>query len=266
MLEINKIYNGDCLEIMKEIPDNSIDLVVTSPPYDNLREYQGYVFNFKNIAKELYRIVKNGGVAVWVVGDATVRGSETGTSFKQALYFKEIGFNLHDTMIYQKDAMPFPEQNRYNQCFEYMFCFSKSTPKTFNAIKEKTKNYGQVRKPSTTRKSDGSMEYQNYGLCKEYRNKFNIWKFGVGFMKSSKNPLTFQHPATFPEQLAKDHIYSWSEEGDIVLDPFVGSGTTCVVAKQMGRRYIGVDISKKYCDIAQKRLDAVNQDLFIDIK
>jgi DNA modification methylase len=131
---VNKIICGDCLEVMKKIPDGSVDLVLTSPPYDNLRTYNGYNFDFEGIAKELHRVTKDGGVIVWVVGDATIKGSETGTSFKQALYFKEIGFNLHDTMIYHKNNYPPLTHNRYEQCFEYMFVFSKRYLKSFNPI------------------------------------------------------------------------------------------------------------------------------------
>ena len=104
-MKLNTIFNEDCLNTMRAMPDGVIDLVITSPPYDDLRNYKGYSFDFESIAKELFRVVKEGGVVVWVVGDATVDGSETGTSFRQALFFKEVGFNLHDTMIYMKNKI-----------------------------------------------------------------------------------------------------------------------------------------------------------------
>ncbi len=248
----NMIINGDCLEELKRMGDNSIDLVVTSPPYDDLRYYKGYSFDFEGIAKELFRIVKEGGVVVWVVGDATVDGSETGTSFKQALYFKEIGFNLHDTMIYQKNSYPFPPSNRYFSVFEYMFILSKGSPKTTNLARVPT--IGQKHTHSTFRQADGSMEEDKYEMGKEDRVRDNIWKYDVGYMKSAKEKYVFEHPASFPEKLAADHIKSWSNEGDVVLDIFNGSGTTTKMAYLLKRKYIGIEISKEYCEIARQRL------------
>lgn len=254
ILEINKIYNMDCLEGMKLLDDNSIDLTVTSPPYDNLRTYKGFSWDFEGIAKELYRVTKDGGVVVWIVGDRVKNGSETLIPFKQALYFKEIGFNVHDTMIYQKNVMPFPEQTRYIQCFEYMFIFSKGKPITHNLLKEKTKGY-KPSKTSTQRNVDGTTTQLKYEQGKEYRNRWNVWIYDVGFNKTTKDKFAFDHPAMFPEQLAQDHIISWSNEGDLVLDPFMGSGTTAKMAKLNNRNYIGFEISKDYCDIANKRIN-----------
>ena len=257
MIEINKLYNENCLDTMAKMSDNFLDLTVTSPPYDNLREYKGYSFDFERIAKELFRVTKQGGVVVWVAGDSTQKGSETGTSFRQALYFMEIGFNLHDTMIYQKDVMPFPEQTRYNQCFEYMFIFSKKKPKTFNAIKEKTQGY-KPSKSSTTRNADGETVELKYEQGKDERSLFNIWKVGCGFNKSTNDKIAFDHPAIFPEQLAQDHIISWSNPSDLVYDPFTGSGTTAKMAVKLGRNWIGSEISAEYCEIANKRIyDAI---------
>lgn len=262
-MEINKIYNEDCLETMARMPDNFIDLTVTSPPYDNLREYKGYSFDFESVAKELFRVTKIGGVVVWVVGDSVIDGSESGTSFKQALCFKEIGFNLHDTMIYQKDVMPFPEQTRYNQCFEYMFILTKGKPKTFNAIKEKTQGY-KPSKTSTTRNGDGETVGLKYEQGKDERSLFNIWKFGCGFNKTTNDEVAFEHPAMFPEQLVKDHIHSWSNEGDLVYDPFMGSGTTAKMAHLQKRNWIGSEISQEYVDLANKRIKPyINQTTLI---
>lgn len=255
---INKIINADCLDVMREMPDGCVDLVLTSPPYDNLRDYEGYNFDFESIAKELFRIIARGGVVVWVVGDATVNGSETGTSFKQALFFKDIGFNLHDTMIYQKNSYPFPPNNRYFGVSEYMFILSKCSPKTTNLIKVKT--IGQKHKSSTSRQKDGSIEPMKYEMGKEERVKDNIWKYDVGYGKSSNEKIQFEHPATFPERLAADHILSWSNKGDLVFDPMNGSGTTTKMAKILGRKYIGCDVSEKYCAIARDRL---RQDILI---
>ena len=262
MLEINKIYNMDCLEGMRRLPDSCIDLTVTSPPYDNLRDYNNEVTwnfeKFKEIAKELFRITKPGGVVVWVVGDATIKRSETGTSFRQALYFKEIGFNIHDTMIYQKNAFPFPDKTRYAQVFEYMFVLSKGKPNTTNIIRVPTKEANRIKnKKSYQRLPNGETVPMKYETGKSERNKENVWVYEVGYNKTTKDKEAFQHPAMFPEALAQDHIISWSNEGDLVLDPFMGSGTTAKMALLNNRHFIGFEISKEYCKIANERISKI---------
>ena len=253
-----KLLQGDCLELMKSMPDNKIDLTVTSPPYDNLRTYNGNIEQwsfekFKLIAKELYRITVNGGVVVWVVGDSTIKGSESGTSFKQALYFKEIGFNLHDTMIYKKKN-PIPQNhNRYEQCFEYMFVLSKGKPKTFNAIRTPTKNAGKSFDWGNRKtKMDDSQcrRHRNSEIIEVNATKIhdNIFEYSIGGGKTG-------HPAVFPEQLAEDHIISWSNENDIVFDPFMGSGTTGKMAVLNNRDFIGVELDEEYFNIAKERIE-----------
>lgn len=253
-MEINKIYNEDCLTTMKRMPDNFVDLTVTSPPYDNLREYNGYSFCFEEIAKELFRITNTGGIVVWVVGDSTVKGTESGTSFKQALFFKEVGFNLHDTMIYQKVNYPPLTHNRYEQSFEYMFVFAKGKPKTFNPIMIPCKNAGKVEKYGLDRRQNHGKNHAmrlydktEYIATKETKISPNIFSYTTGAEKNG-------HPAPFPEKLASDHIISWSKENDLVYDPFMGSGTTAKMAILNNRNYIGSEISKEYCDIIEKRV------------
>lgn len=253
MLELNQFYISEAVKFMREnIPDNFIDLTITSPPYDNLRTYNGFEFDYQAMIKELYRIIKRGGVVVWVVGDATINGSETGTSFRQALYFKEIGFNLHDTMIYQKDACPFPETNRYYPMFEYMFVFSKGKPKTVNLIADKSnKTYGVKirgtdRNPDGTLKPCSAVKNKTNRTIKKYGVRGNVWLYSVGKWKVTKDEYAYKHPAVFPEQLAADHIISWSNPGDIVLDPMCGAGTTCKMAWLNNRKFIGIDISAEY--------------------
>ena len=252
MIELNKIYNEDCLEGMKRIPDGFVDLTVTSPPYDNLRTYKGFEWDFEGVANELYRVTKQGGVVVWVVGDATINGSETGTSFRQALYFKEIGFNLHDTMIYAKKN-PIPlTHNRYEQYFEYMFVFSKSKPKTFNPLLIKCKTSGSYTHQRKTGrvKEAATRNRDEITVTKTEKQRGNIWEYVIGGKKGE----TGNHPAPFPEQLAQDHIISWSNEGDVVLDPFMGSGTTAKMALLNNRNFIGFELSEEYCKIANERL------------
>jgi len=256
-MELNKIYNEDCLITMGNMPDNFIDLTVTSPPYDNLRTYNGFCFDFESIAKELYRVTKQGGVVVWIIGDATIKGSETGTSFKQALYFKSIGFNLHDTMIYHKsNAMPLTH-NRYDPCFEFMFIMSKGSPKTFNPIKEQTIHKGKIKKRELEVKMKGIKTHQSrnrdeHTIVKSEKYRKNIWSYTVG---TELNRKVNTHPAPFPEQLAGDHIVSWSNPGDIVYDPFLGSGTTAKMVLLYCRNYIGSEISAEYCQLAEERIE-----------
>ena len=262
-LERNRIYNMDCVEGMKLLEDCSVDLTVTSPPYDNLRMYKGYSFDFDAVATELFRVTKDGGVVVWVINDATIKGSETGTSFRQALRFKEIGFKLHDSMIYAKDSCPYPETTRYYPGFEYMFVLVKGKIKTVHLIADKPNKQVGDKITGTERKADGSIKYMsavqnNTGRrVKPYGVRSNIWHYGMGFMKSTTDRCAYKHPAIFPEKLAHDHIVSWSNPGDLILDPFMGSGTTAKMARLTGRDYIGFKISKEYCDIAEERLEAI---------
>ena len=257
-LELNKIYNEDCLETMKRMPDNFVDMTLTSPPYDNLRDYKGYTFDFESIARELYRVTKLGGVVVWVVGDATINGSESGTSFKQALYFKEIGFNLHDTMIYAKNN-PIPQNhNRYEQQFEYMFILSKGKPKTFNPLKLDTKTGGKTYSWNDTNDygtKSAKRSREEVSVVKEEKNKFNIW-----FMNVASSDIT--NSAPFPEILATDHIKSWSNEGDLIYDPMIGSGTTGKMALMLKRNYIGSEISAEYTKLAEDRIKSISNPLF----
>ena len=252
---INQIICGDCLEVMKCIPNKSVDLVLTSPPYDGLRNYKGFNFEFRPIAKEIFRIMKLGGVCVWVVGDETIKGSESGTSFMQALYFKGLGFNLHDTMIYQKNSSAFPDSVRYYQIFEYMFIFSKGKPKNIHLLKDRKNRWESSFGVSSNRNKDGELVTKGKIEVKEFGVRWNIWKYNTGYGYSTKDECAYNHPAIFPDALAVDHINSWSNIGDLVLDPFCGSGTTLKMAKENKRKFIGIDISEEYCSkIAKKRL------------
>ena len=246
---MNIAYNMDCLDGMKTLPDGQIDLTVTSPPYDNIRTYNGFSFDWRAVIKELYRITTSGGVVVWIVSDQTVNGSETGTSFKQALFAMECGFNLHDTMIWEKDSCAFPEATRYYPVFEYMFVWSKGKPKTFNPIEDRQNIYGGSKIAGTGRQRDGTLKPLNKIGCdiKEFGSRFNVWH-----QSAEKNNKT-GHPAVFPFALAADHIRSWSNEGDMVLDPFLGSGTTRIASYNLNRNFIGFEISKKYFDKQEER-------------
>jgi site-specific DNA-methyltransferase (adenine-specific) len=258
---VNKIVNGDSEKILASLPSNCVDLTITSPPYDDIRDYNGYNFNdnvLNNIIKELYRITKQGGVLVWVVGDSTTNGSESGNSFRQALKFMEVGFKLHDTMIYEKNTSSFPARqngNRYTQIFEYMFVFCKDKIKTAHLICDKPNkwaghtNWGK----NTNRLKSGELqETSDIKPVPDFSPRNNIWKYNVGKGFNSKDKESHEHPAIFPEQLAEDHILSWSNEDDIILDPFSGSGTTCKMAKKNNRKFIGIDISEEYCKLAEK--------------
>lgn len=245
---------GDCVKLLPEI-DCCVDMVVTSPPYGELRDYKGYNFIFKDIAKGLYHVMTAGGTVVWVVGDAVENGGETGESFRQALYFKELGFNLYDTMIYEKPSIFKFDKRRYQQCFEYMFVLSKGRPRTVNLIKDRKNKKFQQTGCITLRLKDGKLNKRRKTPTSSYGARRNIWVFSVGYLHSSLDKVAFEHPAIFPEKLAGDHILSWSDEGDIVLDPMVGSGTTLKMATILNRRWIGIDISEEYCEIAKQRIE-----------
>lgn len=259
----NQIFNAKSNELLKEFPRECIDLVVTSPPYDDLRDYEkksAWNFDvFKEIAQELYRVVKKGGVVVWVVGDKTKNGNKTLTSFRQALYFQEIGFNMFDVMIYEKAGSGPPHPNRYFNSFEYMFVLSKGKPKTINIIKDKPNKwagystYGEV----TRREKDGSLTNKGKKIVSDFGARTNIWRYinGKGF--STKDVIAYGHPAIFPEKLVEDHIKSWSNPGDFILDPFGGSGTTAKLAQMMGRKWVLIDVVPDYCELAKKRLRIV---------
>lgn len=248
---LNKIHVENCLDTMKRMPDDFVDLVVTSPPYDNLRNYNGYSFNFESIAAELFRVIKPGGVVVWVVGDATVNGSETGTSFRQALGFMDAGFRLHDTMIWRKtNPMPKVKTKRYFDVFEYMFIFSKGQPKTFNPIMQATKQGCKVYNSTVKQISTGKERVAKSFVLNGERFKDNIWDIAVAQNKTA-------HTAVFPEQIAYGHVLSWSNVGDVVYDPFMGSGTTAKAAVMTSRQWVGSEISQEYADIALERLSHV---------
>lgn len=250
---MNVAYNMDCLDGMKRLDDACIDLTVTSPPYDNLRDYNGYSFDWHETIKELYRVTKDGGVVVWVVADQTVNGSETGTSFRQALFAMECGFNLHDTMIWNKGCFSCVGaiQTRYAPVFEYMFVFSKGKPKSFNPLKDKLNVCAGKTIHGTIRNADGSIKpmssngkkYSDYGI------RYNIWEMPPVHINSERTG----HPAQFSISLASDHIKSWSNEGDTVLDPFLGSGTTRIAAYDLNRNFIGYEISKEYFEKQEER-------------
>lgn len=249
------IYHSDCLEYLKTIQDNTIKFTLTSPPYDNIRDYKGYSFPFEDIAKELWRVTKTGGVIAWNVADATVNGSETGTSMRQALFFMSLGFRLHDTMIYaKKNPMPAGvSSKRYHQAWEYIFIFSKDAPETFNPIMVKAK-FGHLEANMKHRGKDGELQYK-----KTKRNEFtkvrNIFEYSVGGGHSTKDKIAFQHPAIMPEQLANDMVSTWTNEGDLVFDPFTGSGTTAKICLMLRRKFIGTEISQEYCEIIKQRLE-----------
>lgn len=247
-----RFYLGDCLEVMKEIPDGVIDLTVTSPPYDDLRNYNGYSFDFENTAKELYRITKEGGVVVWNVNDAKIDGSETGTSFRQALFFMECGFKLNDTMIWLKPTFSAVGalKTQYAPVFEYMFVFTKGKGKTFNPLKDRIcKTKAGIKRKPTMRGKDGKIIQNVETLSKEFGQRFNVW-----IMNTVKQKGENVHPAPFPLELARDHILSWSNEGDLVFDPFGGSGTTACAAIDTNRKWVTCEISEEYATKAVERI------------
>lgn len=266
MIELNNFYIGESVSFMRNsIPNDYIDLTVTSPPYDDLRKYKGFIFDYQSIFKELYRVTKDGGIVVWIVADKTQNGTESGSSFRHALYAKEVGFKLHDTMIWQKpNPTPTdPKCKRYYNAFEYMFVFTKGKIKTCNYIKEASKNAGRnfgsapMKRPDGSNRDDRTEKLKNVKI-NEYKIKSNIWNCAIG-SGVAKDKIAFKHPAIFPESLIQDHILSWSNENDIILDPMCGSGTTCKMAYLNNRNFIGIDMSEEYInEICIPRLEMYN--------
>lgn len=261
----NQIFNEDCLITMNRMPDNFIDLVLTSPPYDNLRKYggdktyhqrlndKGFSFPFEDIAEQLIRTLKPGGVIMWNVADQTMKGSRTGNSMRQALYFMDLGLNLWDHLIWYKTGTPFPSKYRYRNVWENMFILSKGKPNTFNPILKRNKTAGAVRYSRRFRNHNGEfIEGMNGVAIKEFGFDDNVWHISNGANKSYKNKLLVEHPAVMPEEIVRRHIQSWTNENEIVYDPFLGSGTTTRIAQEMNRKWIGSEIYKPYYDITKK--------------
>ena len=251
-MEVNKIYTENCIKTLGRMPDDFLDMTLTSPPYDDLRSYNGYELPLTNIIELLYQKTKPGGVVVWVIGDRTVNGSESLSSFKHAIEFVNKGFNLHDTMLYVKNN-PIPSDcgKRYRQSFEYMFCFSKGLPKTFNPIMQATQPGKSFKSFRITKVGRNDLAHDH--VVPTERKVSNMFFYNVG-TSSSRDRIAFNHPAIFPEQLAEDQIFTWTNEGDIVYDCFMGSGTTAKAAHLLNRNWAGSEISKEYVSIAQERL------------
>ncbi|QDP63392.1 MAG: putative modification methylase [Prokaryotic dsDNA virus sp.] len=262
---MNEIILGNCIDEINNLDDESVDAFITSPPYDNLRDYNGYSFPFEDIARVMYQKLAKGGVIVWVVGDAVLKGSETGSSFRQAIFFQELGLNIHDTMIYEKNGSSFPARrsgNRYSQVFEYMFVFSKGKPKTANLICDKKNKWSgwTTFGKGTNRDKDGRLvEGKGRKPTPNFSPRHNVWKYNTGKSYTTKDTFAFAHPAMFPESLAEDHIMTWTNPGDLIVDPFVGAGTTTKMAAINGRNWIGIDISEEYVGIARQRMEVAER-------
>lgn len=255
-MDLNQIVCGDNVEVLKDLPDESVHMVVTSPPYDQLRDYEGFTLDVDTLIDELFRVLAGGGIICWITGDASVDWSETGTSMRTALKFMERGFKLYDTMIYEKAGVQKPTAVRYFQCWEYIYVFSKGKPRCFNPIKDRINKYAgsTCRGKPTMRGKGGILKEGKRKVIPPYSMRRNIWRYPTGMMNTTSDVEAFMHPAVMPENLAKDLILSWSNEGDLVLDPFNGSGTTTKMAQQLERAFIGIDVSEKYCKIARNRL------------
>ena len=263
-LEANRLLVGDCVEVLAGFPKDSIDLTVTSPPYDTLRDYQGYSFDAERVARALLDVTKPGGVVVWIVGDK-INGGRSLTSFEQALVFKDVGFSVHDVMVYQKKNTPFTRSNAYTNAWELMVVLSKGgPPKTFNPLKTPTVRSGE--ELLTHNKLPDGINKKRRAKLNPEKTRINIWPYAVGRGGTTNDKIAFQHPAVFPEKLAEDHILSWSNPGDVVLDPMCGSGTTCKMAMQNERQFIGIDISEEYIAICEERLKSAGIRMIAEAK
>ena len=263
VVETSRIIQGDSVKVMRGFADGCIDLVVASPPYDNIRDYKGFKFDCLPVAAELFRVIKPGGVCVWVVQDSKVNCSMTLSSMRQAIVFNDAGWNVHDVMIYLKNSCAFPRSNQYQPVWEYMFAFSKGLPKTFNPIRKKNIQIKKLDHRTTFRQKDGSMKQCKLIATPSDSIEHNVFPYSVGYNCTTKDAFAFQHPAMFPEGLARDQIFSWSNRGDVVLDPFCGGGTTLKMAEETGRKWIGIDVSPEYCDLSRQRIKVAQPELAI---
>lgn len=251
-MNARNFYAGDAVDILnRKFSENSIALTVTSPPYENLRNYKGYSFDARAMLEAIYRVTRPGGICVWVIGDK-INGGRSLASFDHAFIGRECGFIVHDVMIYQKKNTPFMRSNAYTNCYEFMFVFSKGKPGTFNPLKIPTKRSGW--ETAVSNKGPDAVNRKRPVELKKTKTKTNIWQYAVGLGGSTRDRIAFKHPAVFPEKLAQDHILSWSNPGDVVLDPMCGSGTTCKMAQINDRQWVGIDISKEYISIARERM------------
>ena len=245
------IHTADCVRFMETMEAAAVDLVVTSPPYDDLRDYKGFDFDCEAVAKGLAEVVKEGGVVVWVVGDR-INGGRTLTSFDHAFIFRDAGFTVYDAMIFKKRNTPFMRKRAYTNCYDFMFVFSKGTPATFNPLRSPSVRSGLA--PLPYLKGTDGINRKTERELSEHKVRTNIWSYAVGRNGTTADMYAFKHPAMFPENLARDHILSWSDPGDLVFDPMCGAGTTCKMAKATGRRWLGVDVSREYTTIARRRV------------
>ena len=256
MLRTERIIVGECASVMRqEFPDDCVDLIVTSPPYDDLRCYGGYDFDCDAIGRQMLRVLRPGGVAVWIVGER-VKDGRTCSSFEQGLAFRDMGFRMHDLMVYQKLNTPFMRKNAYTQAHELMFVLSKGAPTTFNPLTCPTKQTG-VRMTVYGRGADGDNSKRRPVKYAARKTRTNVWAYATGLSNTTRDKFCFGpdgHPAMFPEALARDHILSWSNPGDLVLDPMCGAGTTLKMASLHDRRWVGIEISHDYAGLAERRV------------
>jgi site-specific DNA-methyltransferase (adenine-specific) len=247
---------------MAGLDEDSIDLTVTSPPYDLLRLYDGFTFDLPGIVDQLYRVTRIGGAVAWIVCDASKNGAETGTSFAQVMEFQRQGWRLHDTMIYQKSGVSRPGNVRYHQAFEFMFVFSKGTKPKFRPLQDranKTAGLKRNTKSMTKRDAAGNLtprrvNHKTY-ITNPHGIRTNIWTYSTGPKQTAPDDLWQQHPAVMPLDLAADHILSWGDPGDTVLDPLAGSGQVPIAADILGREWIAIDCSPRYCYLIEQRLE-----------
>lgn len=252
MINVEGIHEGECSKVMSGWPADCIDMVLTSPPYADLLNYRGFKFDLAAIARQLFRVLKDGGVMVWVIGDKTVDYSRQMIPYTHAFGLRDAGFCIYDVMIYSKPAGRYMNRYRYPNVYEHMIVASKGKPKTFNPIMVKTKKPGDSRNTTILHRDADNNRTLGYRTTAEERPHDNIWKYSPGF--GAVDRYAFEHPAVFPEKLARDQIISWSNPNDIVLDPMCGSGTTLKMARVYGRRYAGIDVAPEYLEIVRRRL------------
>ena len=256
-IQVNKIICEDNITYLKTLPDECIDFVITSPPYDALRDYNGYKLDLHGLGVELLRVLKDGGICVMVIQDSTRDFAKSLTSFRTIVdWCDNIGFRLFECNIYNRQGTEGAWwKKRFRVDHEYMPIFLKGKrPQYFDKenIKIPSKHGGKIMTGANIRTKNGQTGSRKVKI-NPTKCPGTVMTFGNTCGGESK--LKSKHPAVFPNMLAYDMIECFCPEDGTVLDPFNGSGTTTLAAKCLGRNYIGIDVSEEYNKIARERLE-----------
>lgn len=254
-----RLLTGDACEILPTIRESSVDLTVFSPPYDGLRDYKGKPsFDMAVLGREILRVTKEGGVCCMVIQDATKNGAKSLTSFRTACLFADLGWRLFECCIYSRAGVPGAWwTKRFRVDHEYIFIFTRGDglPRRFDKTSLMVESkYAGITAGGTKRTTKGDFVAIKKTVISPLKCRGTIWHYAAS--NTERNKTKSEHPATYPDSLARDIISCFSKEGDLVLDPMMGSGTTGIASVNMGRRFLGIEISVQYMEIAKRRFRA----------